>query len=300
MMSVTGGRAPGRSGRAALQRVFAAPAVRTHMLAADISQLGSPVKDRIPQEARMHGNRFSSFISGRFYINNLGRCLGLLLLGLSVAAVLVAQERDAQKKGTGTVLPGVSLDLRCRPPRRQHLSISPDPITKTLTNGVHAYVVSGKEEPMVSVRVALTGAGSVNNPAGMPGVANMTADMLTQGTATRSAEDIAQAIDFVGGSLSASADEDGTYVTVTVVKKDFALAMDLLSDILLHPSFKKEELDRRRQQALSDLTVRYSDPEYVADVVLGVWFRQASVWPAGQRDTRFAASARPGGGRALP
>ena len=216
----------------------------------------------------MHGHRFSSFISGRSCINDVGRCLGLLLLSLSVAAVLVAQEQDAQKKGTGAVPPGVRLESQmpaAAPTKPFHF---PDATAKTLTNGVHAYVVSGKEEPMVSVHVALTGAGSVNDPAGMPGVANMTADMLTQGTATRSAEDIAQAIDFVGGSLSASADEDGTYVTVSVVKKDFALAMDLLSDILLHPSFKKEELDRRRQQALSDLTVRYSDPEYVADVVL--------------------------------
>lgn len=192
----------------------------------------------------------------------------LLLLVLSVAAAAPAQEQDARKKGTGTVPPGVRLEAQmpaAAPTKPFHF---PDAATKMLASGLRTYVISSKEQPMVSVRVVLTGAGSINDPAGMPGVANMTADMLTQGTATRSAEDIAQAIDFVGGSLSASADEDGTYITVTVVKKDFALAMDLVSDILLHPSFKNEELDRRRQQALSDLQVRYSDPGYVADVLI--------------------------------
>ena len=96
----------------------------------------------------------------------------------------------------------------------------------------------------------------------------MTADMLTQGTATRSAEDIAQAIDFVGGSLSASADEDGTYVTVTVVKKDFALAMDLLSDILLHPVLQEGATPSAPPAGIAHLTVRYSGPDHVADVVL--------------------------------
>ena len=207
--------------------------------------------------------------SGRYLVKGKEQgSVVLLLLVLSAAAVLHAQVQDAQKKGTGVVPPGVRLESQmpaAAPAKPFHF---PDATTKTLANGLRAYVVPSKAEPMISVRVALTGAGSINDPSGMPGVASMTADMLTQGTATRSAEDIAQAIDFVGGSLSASANEDGTYITVTVVKKDFALAMDLLSDILLHPSFKKEELDRRRQQALSDLVVRYSDPEYIADVLL--------------------------------
>ncbi len=145
----------------------------------------------------------------------------------------------------------------------------PKAATRTLGNGVRVFVVSDARQPLVSARLVLTSAGAVNDPAGRPGVANMTADLLTQGTASRTAQQIAEAIDFVGGSLSATADKDGTYLSVSVVKKDFALAIDLLSDILLHPAFKKEELDRRRQQALSNLKVQYSDPSYVADLVLG-------------------------------
>jgi zinc protease len=215
------------------------------------------------------GTARSGEAAPHYSIKTVRRCAVLLvLLVQAIAAVVLAREQDPQKKGTGTAPPGVRLEAQMPAAAPTKPFRFPDAATKSLSNGLRAYVVSSKEQPMVSVRVALTGAGSFNDPESRPGVANMTADMLTQGTATRSAEDIAQAIDFVGGSLSASADEDGTYVTVTVVKKDFTLAMDLLSDILLHPAFKNDELDRRRQQALSDLQVRYSDPGYVADVLL--------------------------------
>src|SRR5437899_5857994 len=129
----------------------------------------------------------------------------------------------------------------------------PKPATKALANGLRVFVVSGSKEPSVTVRLVLTAAGSLHDPAGKPGVAAMTANLLTQGTGKRSAQQIAEAIDFVGGSLSASADHDGAYITVTVVKKDFDLAMELLSDVTLHAEFKSEELERRRQQLLSGL-----------------------------------------------
>ena len=54
----------------------------------------------------------------------------------------------------------------------------------------------------------------------MPGVAQMTANMLTQGTEKRSAKEIAEAIDFIGGSLEASAGKDSTDVSLNIVKKD--------------------------------------------------------------------------------
>ena len=79
----------------------------------------------------------------------------------------------------------------------------------------------------------------------------MTANLLTQGTKRRSAQDIADAIDFVGGQLTAQAGKDATTVTLNVVKKDLNLGLDLMSDVVLHPAFKPEELDRRREQLLS-------------------------------------------------
>ncbi len=142
----------------------------------------------------------------------------------------------------------------------------PKAATKTLANGLRVFMVSSSKQPSVTVRLVLTAAGALRDPADKPGVAAMTANLLTQGTEKRSAQQVAEAIDFVGGSLSANADHDGAYVTVTVVKKDFDLAMDLLSDVTLRAAFKSEELERRRQQLLSGLQLQYSDPSYLASV----------------------------------
>src|SRR2546425_9240582 len=92
--------------------------------------------------------------------------------------------------------------------------------------------------------LVLTAAGSLHDPAGKPGVAAMTANLLTQGTGKRSAQQIAEAIDFVGGSLYASAVHDRAHITPTVGKKDFDLALDLLSDATIHAAIKSEEAAR--------------------------------------------------------
>ena len=207
----------------------------------------------------------------------LQKLLGILLLGaLSMSACAKANQPQDQKasdssgqtKGTGIVPPGIGLAGQMPAAAPMARYVFPRAAARVLENGMQTFVVPDGEQPMVTVRLVLTGAGSINDPAGKPGVANLTADLLTQGTAARSAQQIAEAIDFVGGTLSAGADKDAAAITVSVVKKDFALAMDLLSDILLRPAFRKEEMERRRQQALSNLEVEYSDPGYIADVVL--------------------------------
>jgi zinc protease len=140
----------------------------------------------------------------------------------------------------------------------------PPVATRTLANGIRVFVISSPAMPAISVRLLLTSAGSVNDPKAKPGIAAMTAALLNQGTAKRNAQQIAEAIDFVGGSLSANAGEDATDIDTTVVKKDFDLAMDLLSDITLHPNFRADELERQRQQLVSSLQVSYDDADYLA------------------------------------
>jgi zinc protease len=136
--------------------------------------------------------------------------------------------------------------------------------TRTLANGIRVFVVSDHREPSVTVALLLPRAGALHDPSGQAGVAQFTANLLTQGTATRNAGQIAQAIDFVGGSLSAFADHDDTTVVASVMKKDFGVGMDLLADVVLHPNFPKEELERQRQKALSSFRVEYADAGYLA------------------------------------
>jgi zinc protease len=168
------------------------------------------------------------------------------------------------QKASGIVPPGVKLTPEMPAAGAPRPFEFPTAATKTLPNGLRVFVVTDHREPAVAARLVILSAGSIQDPAGMPGVAGMTAGLLTQGTAKRSAKEIAEAIDFVGGTLEAKAGRDATTVTLDVVKKDLGVGMDLLSDVVLHPAFKTEELDRQRQQLLSDLEVQYSDPNYLA------------------------------------
>lgn len=143
----------------------------------------------------------------------------------------------------------------------------PPVATKTLANGLRVFVVSSSSEPGIGVQLLLTSAGSVNDPQGKPGVASITASLLTQGAGKRTAQQIAESIDFVGGSLNATASDDGTIVSSSVVKKDFDLAMDLLSEVTLRPKFANEEIVRQKEQLLSNLRVNYDDADYLASAV---------------------------------
>jgi zinc protease len=191
------------------------------------------------------------------------------------------QDQKDQKGGTGIVPPGVKLVPQMPGPGAPTPFHFPSAATKTLPNGLRVFVISDHREPSVVARMIILSAGGINDPAGTPGVAQMTANLLTQGTKRRSAQDIADAIDFVGGQLTAQAGKDATTIALSVVKKDLNLGLDLMSDVILHPAFKSEELDRRREQLLSSLAVQYSSPDYLASLAFNhvVYSGSPYGWP---------------------
>jgi zinc protease len=211
----------------------------------------------------------------------------LALVSLSAAAQQAGAPGAAssapqeQKNGTGVVPPGVKLAASmpgAGAPRAFHF---PQAATKTLPNGLRVFVVTDHDEPSIAARMVILSAGSIKDPATKPGVAQMTANMLTQGTQRRSAREIAETIDFIGGMLEASPGKDFSTIKLNIVKKDLDTGLDLMSDVILHPAFQGDELDRQRQQLLSNLTVQYSDPEFLASVVFGrvVYGSSPYGWP---------------------
>lgn len=138
---------------------------------------------------------------------------------------------------------------------------------KTLANGLRVVVIEHHEQPVVSLRL-VTRAGQLYEPADKAGLAQMTALLLTEGTESRSAQQIAQAIDQVGGSLAAGVDSDAAYVSALVTSDQLGLGLDLLSDVALRPSFPAEELERQRRQALGGLQVQHESPGYLAGAAL--------------------------------
>ena len=137
---------------------------------------------------------------------------------------------------------------------------------RTLPNGMQVVVVLHHEQPAVSMRL-LVRAGAAYVPPGKFGLTTLLAALLDQGTATRSAQQIADTIDSIGGSLDTGAGTDLTFVSVLVMKDSFQLGMDMIADVTRHPAFDAEEIERQRQQVLSGLRVSYEDPTYVASAV---------------------------------
>jgi zinc protease len=137
---------------------------------------------------------------------------------------------------------------------------------RTLPNGMQLVVVMHHEQPAVSIRLIVR-AGSAQDPAGKAGVASLAAALLDQGTTTRTAGQIADTIDSVGGDGDTGAGRDLSYAHILVMKDSFDLGMRLLADEVRNPSFAEAEIERQRQQMLSALKVSYDDPEYMANVV---------------------------------
>ncbi len=139
-------------------------------------------------------------------------------------------------------------------------------LSKKLPNGLTVYALEHHEQPVVSIRM-LIAAGAVNDPPDLPGIASMTADLLTEGTKKRTATEIAEAIDQVGASLGASADMESTTITASALTDSLDLGFELMNDVLLNPEFAEEELKRLKEQAMSNLTADMDNPDFIADAV---------------------------------
>ena len=98
-------------------------------------------------------------------------------------------------------------------------------------------------------------------------MASLAATLLDQGTAARSAQEIASAVDSVGGALGTGAGTDLSYINAVFMKDSFETALKLVAELARTPAYRSEEIERQRQQMLSALQVSYDDPDYVASTV---------------------------------
>jgi zinc protease len=133
-----------------------------------------------------------------------------------------------------------------------------------LSNGLRVFVVENHAQPIVNV-IMYVRAGSTEDPSNLEGLAAVTSDLLTKGTLTRNALEIAEAIDFVGGSLNAGTSWDATTISVGVLTKFLDTGLDLMEDVALRPSFPQEELDRVKLQRLAAISQAKADAGYLAD-----------------------------------
>src|SRR3990172_3544325 len=112
-----------------------------------------------------------------------------------------------------------------------------------LPNGLKVMLVEHHELPVVQMQLVF-GTGAANDPAGKPGVANLTAQMIREGTATRASLQIADDLEFIGANLSISSTTDATFASLLTLKEQLGTATDIYSDFLRHPSFPANERKR--------------------------------------------------------
>lgn len=152
------------------------------------------------------------------------------------------------------------------PPAEPRQANLPKPVERTLANGLRVIVVSKHDIPLVSMRMAFRSGGAAE-PENLAGLAQITSSLLTKGTSTRSAREIAEGVEALGASLDASAGWDSSNVDLSAMSKNVPAAFAWFSDVVLHPKFAADELERVREQHLDGLRVALKQPRSLAGYV---------------------------------
>lgn len=154
---------------------------------------------------------------------------------------------------------------RSLPPKTPALApmTLPTPTRQTLANGLQIISVEKPALPLVHVSLVFR-SGSAQDPNQKPGVAGFMADMLKMGTDKLSAKAISEKIESQGANLDIDVTRDAISLSVTVLKENLAPVLEILADMVLHPSFETKEMERMRKMRLSAIVQRYTDPSATA------------------------------------
>jgi len=134
-----------------------------------------------------------------------------------------------------------------------------------LPNGLSVAIVERRNLPLVTVSLLLNDAGADFEQ--KDGLANSTASLLTKGTKTRNATQIAEEIEFLGGSLNAGANWNSSVVSLNITSDKLEQAMAIMSDVVLNPTFAQSEIDLFKTQTNDELTVALKQPGSLASFV---------------------------------
>lgn len=137
------------------------------------------------------------------------------------------------------------------------------------SNGITVLVIQDKRLPLISSRFVFKSGAYLDHFFGKEkyGLGSLTSEILTKGTESRNASQIAEEIDFLGASLSSGCTYDATFVSSYSLKKYFGKVFDIMADVILNPSFLEDELKRSSDQRLNSLLSMSDDGDYLADKI---------------------------------
>ncbi len=176
-----------------------------------------------------------------------------ILLSGGVLMTAFTQELDRTIKPKGGAIPRITL---------------PELQKAKLHNGLNVWLVEDHELPIVALNLVFR-SGTDHDPLDRAGLVTMTADVMDEGTTTRTALQIADELDFIGANLSINAFTDGTTITLNTLTRHLDKALEVYADVIVNPTFPEKEFERLRQQRLTSLLQQKDRPATIAGLIFG-------------------------------
>ena len=139
----------------------------------------------------------------------------------------------------------------------------PRPVQTTLDNGLRVVIFQDERLPLVSYRLAFH-SGDINDPKDARGLTSAVASMLTEGTSDLTSLQLAEKIERLGASISASSSDDFTTIGASSLSLYATEILHLMADVVLRPAFPESELDLYRRNTLENLKFQRSQPGFLA------------------------------------
>lgn len=142
----------------------------------------------------------------------------------------------------------------------------PSSWTKTLSNGMEVYGIAHNEIPTVSFSIVMKG-GHLLDDIDNNGVANLMTDIMMEGTANKTPEELEEAIELLGSTINMYTTKESIVISVNALTRNFGKTMDLIEEILLEPRFDEDEFGRIKTKTVNDIMRSAANPEVVANNV---------------------------------
>lgn len=140
----------------------------------------------------------------------------------------------------------------------------PKPVEATLKNGMRVVLIEDRKLPTLYVQSVLLQRGDGIDPKDLQGVARMVASQLREGTRTRTARELSERLDSLGGSLNGFTTPLDSYLTLTGLSEHADALLELFADVLVNPIFPADELERAKARYVSQLQAQRATPTFIA------------------------------------
>ena len=137
-------------------------------------------------------------------------------------------------------------------------------LERTLPNGLRVIVTRQTAIPKVSITLTVL-SGYSSDPADLTGLASLTADLIQEGTKTKTSREIRRDVFGMGGSLTAAASQDYTSVSARGLSEFAPRLIDLVADVAMNPTLPEDELAILKQQHLQTVAQQQASPQFLAN-----------------------------------